>query len=93
MLKLGVQLHLTPALSKACHPQSTKEQCPIYTFSGNRSTIIPKDPEISNNLLRDFNNKTHLSNHSCVLRYQYLTPAGPGTTLSTVDVSPHERGI
>ncbi len=26
MLKLGVQLHLTPALSKACHPHGTKEQ-------------------------------------------------------------------
>lgn len=26
MLKLGVQLHLTPALSKACHPQCIKER-------------------------------------------------------------------
>ncbi len=25
MLKLGVQLHLTPALSKACHPHCIKE--------------------------------------------------------------------
>jgi hypothetical protein len=37
MLKLGVQLHLTPALSKACHPHVTKEQFPrlngvLYIF-------------------------------------------------------------
>ena len=38
MLKLGVQLHLTPALSKACHPHTSSKNSAteaalfIYTF-------------------------------------------------------------
>jgi len=48
MLKLGVQLHLASTLSKACHPQSIKEQvfaqkqCVYILFMSKEQLLIPK---------------------------------------------------
>ncbi len=50
MLKLGVQLYLTPALSKACHPQkyqktdALKNRSYIYTFYSYRTNANQFNP-------------------------------------------------
>ncbi len=89
MLKLGVQLHLTPALSKACHPQSTKEQCPIYTFSWNSSTIITSFQIASVDLLLNVNKQTLLKHQGLYCMPPRIRTTEQKTT-HTIEAPPHQ---